>query len=206
MLNEERREQIRRTLTANVNTRAGQAWREVDLDEATDDQLLAFNEFYETLHPVERGVACSCGRKHTYNWDRAVWNESGTPKLQKQPGSVAEFLANGGGTQADRDTWEAANQIGKEKRTNILERLTANMSDDQKRSAFWHKHAETPLPELEEMLDLLGSQDPASRGPNYFGQQGVTPPTANTLQTPSSVIPVLDSPVLEFQKPTRRTG
>lgn len=182
MLTEEQREEIVEVLTANVNTRAGQAWRDVDLDEASDQELVAFNELLEVLRPTTQPISCPCGRTHTYNEQRKGFVTSGTPKAQRGPTTVAELITNGGGTPEERETWEfAANHLRNHK-SQLLEQLTANMTD-QEREAAWNDYQGMSLPELEKLVKRFGrtqAPTPHLGGGSYFGQQGPSV-TANQL-------------------------
>jgi len=185
-------------LTANASSRAARAWQGVDLDAAGDDELIAFNEYRKMLDPAEKGVACSCGRKHVYNFDAGAWKESGTPKAAKLPATVQEFLANGGGSQEDKEAWQTAQNMARQRRNDVLERLTANM-DEAKRTTFWDKHQNTKVEDLEEILDLMPKRSEEQRpAANYYGAQGA-PPSGGIAANVQPLIP----PVLEF---TRKTG
>jgi hypothetical protein len=194
MLTDEQKTEIRERLAANENTRAGEAWQGRDVNELADDELLAFNRWHESLQPLEKGLACSCGRKHVYNWDARAWKETGTPKAAKLPSTVAEFIANGGGSQEDREAWQVAQQVARERRNDVLERLTANMAEE-KRAAFWEKHQQTKIEDLTEMLDLVGDkaqQEPPRPTANYFGAHGAPPAGGIAANVPALVPPVLE--------------
>lgn len=192
-MTDEQKAEIRERLAANANTWAGEAWRGQDLDALDDDALAGYGRFLEMMAPVLNARVCSCGRKHVYNRQAEQWEEKGTPKAAKLPATVQEFLANGGGSQEDREAWQVAQQVAKERRNDVLERLTANM-EEAKRSAFWDKHQQTKIEDLQEMLDLLPRpQQHQEQRPtaNYFGAHGAPPAGGVAANVPALIPPVL---------------
>lgn len=184
-LSEDRKGEIISVLTANSNTRAGRsAWAHVDLNECSDDELLAFNELNSLLAPVENDIACPCGRRHVWNESKTRWEAQGTPKNQKMPATIAEFIAAGGGTSEDREAHDFSLNHLRDHKSQLLEAITANM-DDSEREAAWTDYSRLPLTELEKMAKRFGRTQTQNSGrPPYshemntrfgsgmFGQQG----------------------------------
>lgn len=197
-LTDERRNQIRETLAANENTRAGQAWANLDLDELDDEQLLAFNQWNDTMGRMERGVPCPCGRVHKVDFDNGgKWVSEGTPKnAPKMPQTLNEARQMGVGTSQDWETFDYAKVILDQKKAEILEDLTANLEGTEREDA-WNEYKEYPLPQLEKMHKrFVGAARQNQQLPTtYFGQQGA--PTVNSL--PADGVPVLESPEMKFE-------
>lgn len=198
-MTDEQRKELIDGLTANAAGQAGQAWAGVDLEAASEAELLAYDRFRRLVQPAEKGVSCSCGRKHAFNFEAGQWRESGTPKASKLPATVAEFLDAGGGSQQDREAWQSVQQANRAHRNQVLEEITANF-DDARRVAYWTGHENTPIAELEETLELLRLQRQSQQSQqqqrptaNYYGAQGGPAPAAAN-------VPTLDVPTLEFKR------
>lgn len=197
-LSKEQKDELRATLTANEGTRASQAWKGVDLENAEDHELLAFNELLTLLAPIEDGVSCPCGRKAVYNETRHRWEHQGNPTKNALPKTVGEFIANGGGTTKEREVFNLMEKDYDRMHLEAFDALTANASDEL-RQHLWEKegYKDKSLQELQTLLQLLPKQTQQVPEPtaNYFGRQGapsIAPPVLNEQ-------PLL-SPVLEFKK------
>lgn len=197
MLTPEKRQEIIAALTANAGMKAAAAWQGVDLAAAADADLEAFDRFRRMQAPVENGSLCPCGRKHVWNEGRAAWEHQGAPvENARPPATLEEFFQRGGGTQADRETWQMAQNAARQRRTEVLAQLTANM-DETRRGQFWAKHEQTPIQDLEEMLELLPRQQPQPERPtaNYYGAQGA-PAAAPAIEL------VLEPMTIDFGRKT----
>jgi hypothetical protein len=216
-LTQEKKDEIKATLTANAGTWAAKrTWAGVDLVECEDDELLAFNELLETLAPVEQDISCPCGRKHVFNHAKKDFEVRGMPKQQRGPTSFKEFYAAGGGTPEEREAYDFNINNARNHKQVLLEQLTANMSDKDREGA-WKFYESMPIPKLEEAVrwhgcaqtqnQQAGMPDPYSRfgggmggAAGAFGQQGQPGPGG----LPVANEQVLEVMALKFEPPGRR--
>lgn len=195
-LSQEQRDEIIINLVANEDTHAAQAWSGVELSEATDEQLLAFNEAVEFFAPMEGVTQCPCGRQMAWNQATQRWEHTGAPKAGKTPASISELLANGGGTAEDREVYAWAVNHIQARKNELLEQLTANMSDAE-REATWEDYKTASITDLEKLVKRFGGatqtqpQQPVS---NFFGAQGAPAGPVNNN------MPTLSVPTLEFKR------
>jgi hypothetical protein len=200
-LTDERRTQIRETLAANEDTRAGQAWANLDLDELDDEQLLSLNQWNDTMGKMEQGIKCHCGREHRVDFDNGGrWVTEGAPKnAPKLPATLNEAIQMGIGTPQELERYEFAGTMLDQKKAEILEDLTANLEGNEREEA-WSEYKELPLPQLEKMhkrfvVNQRQQQHPQTLPTSYFGQQGA--PTVNSA--PAADVPTLESPTMTFE-------
>jgi hypothetical protein len=212
-LTEERRAEIRADLVANQNTVPGRAWRDLDVEELSDDELEGYSHALEYFAPVLNSLPCPCGRTHVWNEGARRWDSTGTPTISRNrmPTSIAEFLAAGGGTPEEKEMHEYAQNEFRGRKAQILEQLVDNL-DETEREAAWNEYKDLSLNTLEKMLSRFGG----SRGgmaagangqptTNMYGAQGPPPPQSSSIAV--NVLP-LAPPAADFshRKTDRKTG
>lgn len=186
------RSRIRAELVANADTRAGQAWKGVDLAQASDEELASFDKLRRLLIPVEKGITNPDGSRQVWNegagrWDFVPYTGDGqrtaghhTHNGQQQipvavpvkPRTMEEWLAS---MPAEaRPVWNRATEIVNEERNGLLAILVGNAEGDF-RDKLLSFYSGRDIDELRLLAhDRRQATQPEQPRPtiNYFGSQG----------------------------------
>lgn len=211
-LNDQQRESIKGELAANANTPIGAGWRGMDLNQMSDDALVAHHRHFKNSQQASVGNSAVTYNSATGQFElnapaQPLTGNCGghtapavnaTPTMQR-PKSMQEALELFG-TQQDKDVWNGAVTIHNQRKQELLNAILANVADEAARQAAFDLYKDFDVPKLQAVLATIPQPQQTANtqsltAPSFLGISG--PPTR---QAPVTETP-LRSPVYNFKKP-----